>query len=28
LQMNATIACVLGVGTSIKIMLDNLGNPI
>lgn len=27
LQMNATTACVLGVGTSIKIMLNNLGNP-
>lgn len=27
LQMNATVACVLGVGTNIKIMMDNLGDP-
>jgi hypothetical protein len=27
LQMNATIACVLGVGTSIRLNVSNLGNP-
>lgn len=27
LQMNATIACVLGAGNKIKLNVSNLGNP-